>query len=445
MREPDREGAAVRLDFRGLAAAVQHTVKPDFADVLRRAGRRRAAARSAAAAFVTVGVAAGGTAILASTGDGTPRPTVTPSPTPGVWRIDPGPGRPPAPQPSYTQIAPDAWDVTEPDVPLTGMFTELVAGDLDHLYLEYQDCVGRVCTRMVAASADRGRTWHKRRMPDVLANTGGWSILAVHGETIVARDNRRREWPKATKPIPRFDPTAPFPANAYRTSVDGGVTWRQPAIRTVEALPAGWAVFWPRETGTVAAVDPTTGDIARVLPAALRGEYVELLRTPSAAGIWLAVWSQGGLAMVSHDGGRTWEERRLPKGGLGTGSGSADARLATVDGRTVYAIRKRGDSVQVIVSTDGGRTWRERALVDLDGPLLSLLPTADGAVLIEGPTGTFRSTDAGRTFARVGPSLGARARVIPGGYAIPTNNNEYGVWLSPDGANWSYVSRPDVP
>ncbi|HEU5110333.1 MAG TPA: hypothetical protein VFT95_17465 [Micromonosporaceae bacterium] len=97
-------------------------------------------------------------------------------------------------------------------------------------------------------------------------------------------------------------------------------------------------------------------------------------------------------------------------------------------------------------SADGGTTWEPRASVDLGGPLLSILPTADGALLLEGPKDTYRSLDGGRTFTRVGPSLGNHGYTLAtGGYAIPTNNSEYGVWLSPDGAAWSYVSRPEVP
>ena len=44
------------------------------------------------------------------------------------------------------------------------------------------------------------------------------------------------------------------------------------------------------------------------------------------------------------------------------------------------------------------------------------------------------------------PSLGALAYTLSaGGYAIPTNNSEYGVWLSPDGDTWTYASRPTIP
>ena len=42
--------------------------------------------------------------------------------------------------------------------------------------------------------------------------------------------------------------------------------------------------------------------------------------------------------------------------------------------------------------------------------------------------------------ARCGSALGAGAHPIPGGgYALPTNDGEVSVWLSPDGRSWTYA------
>ncbi|MFC6015356.1 hypothetical protein ACFP2T_03980 [Plantactinospora solaniradicis] len=463
---PDRERTDVDpavFDFESFTAEARHAFKPHFADVVQRAGRRRGAARAAGAAIVAVGVAAGGGTTLALSGAGGPGPTPSASP----WATHPpvsGSSRTPAPQPSYTEVAPGSYDVTEPDVPLTGLWTELQAGDLDHLYLEYQDCEGDNCTRMIAASADRGRTWRKLRMPAGLAtDPKSRSMVAVHGKALVARDARDRQ--------SRYSPAT------YWTSTDGGVTWRQPKVRDVDALPVGWPLL--EEWDALAAFDPATGNIARItselddmrpnpdgtFTGTRKGpDAAPPLRVPTSAGIWRTAIERTPIpsprptgfqpdswvvVMVSRDGGRTWEKHRIPEvlykregGGISPGG----MHLTTADGETLYAIEERGDSVQLHVSTDGAATWRTGALVDLDGPLLSLLPTADGAVIIESATDTFRSTDQAQTFTRVGPSLGARAYPVPGGgYAIPTNNNEVSLWLSPDGANWTYVPRPDVP
>lgn len=154
------------------------------------------------------------------------------------------------------------------------------------------------------------------------------------------------------------------------------------------------------------------------------------------------------VAMVSRDGGRTWDTRALPdtaptKDGQ---SGFGPDTLITADGKTVYSAQELDGTVRIQVSIDGARTWHARALIDLDGPLLSLLPVGDGTVLVQGPHGTYRSTDQARTFTRVGSALGSYGQPLPGGgFAIPTNTDEVGVWLSPDGAAWTYVHRPDVP
>ena len=154
-----------------------------------------------------------------------------PSPSTGPWRtVVPQPGaQGPAPQPSYTEIEPGLFDPTARDKPLTGMFTELRAGDLDHLYLPYQDCAGKNCRQMLAASADRGRTWRKLPLPESEHKP---IVTLVHGSLVLAleSDSRPREGSYDPRSLP--DPT-------YWSSTDGGVTWRRSAARTVEALPAG--------------------------------------------------------------------------------------------------------------------------------------------------------------------------------------------------------------
>ncbi|MBE1486625.1 sialidase family protein [Plantactinospora soyae] len=455
---PDRERADVDpgvFHFEGFTADVRQAFKPHFADVVRRAGRRRGVARAAGAAIVTVGLAAGGGTTIALTGSGGPGPVnPTPSAGAGPWVTQPpAPGsRLPAPQPNYAEVAPGNYDPTERNSPFTGLWTAMIAGDLDHLYLEYQNCKGSDCTRMIATSADRGRTWRKLKMPAGLVTApGGTSMAAAHGKTLVARNSLGR------------NPDSPA---TYWTSTDGGVNWRQPTVREVDALPVDWSLL--PENNSLAAFDPATGDMVRTGSEAsglVEGKKaLSPITVPISAGIWrLAVefapmpsplptsfdldsWL---VVMVSRDGGRTWDTHRLPEtiaGEEGGAGGLDDVRLATADGETVYATEKRGDSVRVHVSTDGAATWRAGALLDLDGPALSVLPTADGALIIESPTATFRSTDQAQTFTKVGPSLGNRGYALPGGgYAIPTNNNEVSAWLSPDGANWTYVPRPDLP
>lgn len=441
---PETDAPEPAMDFSGLATAAAYAFKPDFADVAARAARRRRK-RVFGTALLVLGLAAGGGTTAAVTADRSPGP-VRPAPSPSVrpWRTavaqPDAPG--PAPQPSYIEITPGLYDPTDRDKPLTGMSTELRAGDLDHLYLPYQDCAGKKCRQMLAVSADRGRTWRKRPLP---VSKYQPIVVLVRGSLVLAQDASPRP---AGHPDPR-----------YWSSTDGGATWRVPASRTVEALPAGWP--FRREDNAFAAVDPATGDIARL---AVPGPVPFLLNTPPSAGMW-ALGSEAEpmpspqptgaftlrtrpVAKVSVDGGRSWETRELPVVPQKSGAGGVTldrTTLCTADGRTLYVAEKRRASVRIHASADGGRTWQARAVIDLDGPLLSLLPVGDHTAIVEGVHGTYRSTDQGRTFTRVGPSLGSRARAIPGGYAIPTNNTEYSLWLSPDGAEWTYIRHPEVP
>ncbi|RSM46497.1 hypothetical protein DMB66_49675 [Actinoplanes sp. ATCC 53533] len=449
---PGTDATEPAMDFTGLAAAAAYAFKPDFADVAARAARRRRK-RAFGAVFLALGLAAGGGTTFAVTADRSPAPVrPAPSPSVGPWRTavaQPG-VRGPAPQPSYTEIEPGRYDPTARDKPLTGMFTELRAGDLDHLYLPYQDCAGKNCRQMLAASADRGRTWRKLPLPKSEHQP---FVALVHGSLVLAQESD-------PPPEGSYDPRT-LPDPTYWSSTDGGVTWRRPAARTAEALPAGWPVRM--EDNAVVAFDPATGDPVRVRLEVLPRSLF-LLDTPPGAGMWAlstedepmpsprptgpVLGRSRAVAKVSTDGGRSWETRELPEFSRRSADGSVSldhSMLYTADGRTVYVREQRGDSVRIHASTDGGRTWEARAVVDLDGPMLSLLPVGDRTVIVEGRHGTYRSTDQGRTFTRVGPSLGSRAHAIPGGYAIATNNNEYSLWLSPDGAEWTYIRRPEVP
>jgi hypothetical protein len=453
---PDDE---LNADFAGLARAAANAFKPHFADVQARAARRRRRLRTLSAGLLTLSVSAGGGTALALSADRTPTPVVTPTLGPFRTSYAPAPGssRVPAAQPSYVRIAPDGFDIAEPDKPLTGIFTTMLAGGLDHLYLEYRDCDGAKCRSMLASSTDRGRTWRKTPMhPDVQQDKRYGALGLAHGNLLVAADGT----------IPRnADLDMSKPPASYLVSTDGGATWKRSAVRKVETLPANGVIRNPNGEWIMAA-DPATGDLTWIKPSLPKSagslwSFAMPMDTPPGSGIWmldrqpmpLPSPGPGGevrresklIALVSRDGGKTWDTRVLPDTEQ---DGVQRGMLITADGQTLYLADKLPDAtgVQLHVSTDGGQTWQIGARLDLGGPMLSLLPLGGANVQVEGPKDTLRSTDGGRTFTRVGESLGARAHALPGGgYAIPTNNNEASIWLSEDGASWTYVPRPEVP
>ncbi|GIE84485.1 sialidase family protein [Actinoplanes regularis] len=431
MSDPDRT-----IDFRGFATAAAAAAKPDFTDVLTRSTRYRRRRNRFGLMFVAIVVALGSGTAVALTADHSAKPTPTPTPTVGAWHTTPPlDGAGPKPQPSYIEVQPGSYDVAERDKTLTGLYPEMMAGDIDHLYLEYQNCAVKPCRRMLAVTADRGRTWNKLPLPvdPELGQTG----LRTVDHTLVLAAVMKKRVPGKNSILERF------PDPVYWVSLDAGTTWRRPETKTVDALPTGWLVT--EESNGLAAVDPATGDVARLKRT---GDISTMtVRTPTGAGIWKLTYAADGVAaQVSQDGGRTWATRPLPGLVNPDGSVGMDRKtLLTSDGRTFYVTKMDKGVLHLHVSADAGLTWQPRPDLALDGPLLSLLPIDDQTVLVEGLHGTYRSTDQARTFTRVGPSLGGRGHAIPGGFTIPTNNNEYSAWVSPDGAEWTYVKRPRVP
>jgi hypothetical protein len=433
MPEPEQ-----MLDFRGLAAAAAAAAKPDYADVVARAARRRKRRGWFGASFVALAVLLGGGTTYALTADRTPRPVKPPVEVIKPWRAIVPPGAPgPKPQPSYYEIEPGAYDVTEADKPLTGLFTELQAGDLNHLYLHYQDCrtQKKPCQQMLASSTDRGRTWRKSPLPVARPGMAPTGVSIVHGSVVLAGshvDFRSGSHDTGEEPPPDF-----------WMSRDAGLTWQPAPLREVDALPKGGPVA--DFSSGMYAMDPATGTVARKK---FENSFDQPMIFASLPNGELWGRSDARSVEVSSDGGKTWEKRPLPDLAPPGQSGSSMNRydVSTTDGRTIYARAKRRTGVKLFTSADAGRTWEPRAELDLGGPSLSVLPIGDRTVIVEGVKGTYRSTDGGRTFTRVGPSLGARAHAIPGGgYTIPTNNNEYSAWISPDGAEWTYVRHPEVP
>jgi hypothetical protein len=431
MREPT-------IDFRGLAAAAAAAAKPDYADVLARAERRRHRKGWFGATFVVLAVAIGGGTTFALTADRAPRPAPVAEVRPWKTVVPPGATAPKL-QTSYLEIKPGLWDPKYPDKPLTGMFPQIMAGDLDHLYMQYQDCRAKPCKSMLATSADRGRTWRKLPLPpqDRPRFTQP-AVVEVLGSTVLAVSSF---WPESGESLQR----ALLPRPDFWVSTDAGATWRKANVRDADALPVGQPVHQGHDGD--AAFDPATGDV--VLMKRERHQSRIYIATPPGIGLWTVVAGdrRHEAASISMDGGRTWEKRLLPAlPPVASGAPYNGSSVFTTDGRTVYYAERLRDSIKLYASSDGARTWSGPVPIDLNGPLLGVLPIDDRTVIVQSAHDVLRSTDRGRTFTRVGPSIGGSPHAIPGGgFIINTNNNEYSAWISEDGAEWTYVNHPPVP
>ncbi|GLW32803.1 sialidase family protein [Actinoplanes regularis] len=433
MSDPDRT-----IDFRGFATAVAEAAKPDFTDVLTRSVRHRRRRRWFGSAFVALTVAlSGGTAVALTASPPPSKPA--PAPTTQPWHTTPPRAGAEPKQQSYTEGKIDWYVPLHRDGELTGQSTPMLAGDLDHLYLQYRKCkAAQGCTWMLAVTSDRGRTWRKLPLPPKDLVVGQPKLTLVHGSLVAVAalgDDL------GTQPA-FWD----LPNPVYWISMDAGMTWRRPKIREVDAVPAGWLI--QQQATTLEAIDPGTGDVVRVKrtpPHTIDPRRIQP-NIPASAGIWVIIDGTFAYAQVSRDGGRTWATRNLPpRPDSGTFVDRPKEHLITADGKTIYLAREYRGELRLHVSVDDGRTWVARPDFGLDGPLLTVLPIDDHTLIIEGGKGTYRSTDQGRTFTRVGPLLGQGGHAIPGGFTIPTNNNEFSAWVSPDGAEWTYVKRPQVP
>ncbi|AEV87776.1 hypothetical protein ACWT_6763 [Actinoplanes sp. SE50] len=418
--------------FGGFVTAVAAAAKPDFDDVIARSTRyrRRGRSRWFAAIAATILTAGGGTALGVAAGRGTPDP----SPTAGVapWRTTvarnaPGPLAPR----EYRQTRPDFWVPVGSGDTLTGLQTQMRAGDVDHLYLQYQKCGGDGCHQMLASTTDRGKTWHKFPLPAPISaiykqaevtDTIGGMVVALSAPRVVTAQRLPVIW----------------------ASPDAGATWHRTRVDTGATVPFGWRVQ-PTEAGLVA-IDPATGDGTMYLSSQAR--FSSTMVMSPQAGIW---WMDAGKdaldAEVSRDGGRSWYRYPLPLP-RGAGLSTIWCQICTGDGRLVYVTRMHEGLLHLWASVDGAVTWEDRATLDADGPVVSVLPVDDRTVILQGAGGSFRSTDQGRTFVRVGPRLGHDAyRLGGGGFMIATDSDsdEFSAWVSADGADWTFVHRPEVP
>ncbi|GIF46189.1 BNR/Asp-box repeat protein [Asanoa ferruginea] len=412
MREPD---------FAGLAEAAGQAFRPDWADVVAKAARRRRFLRAFGAAAVVAVVAAGGGIATGGgfAGDGGPGPTPAPAPSGSAYVLrhaaeNPKPGGSPIPAVSVTSYA--------------------VAGDLDHLYLPIRDCRS-ACVDKVAASADRGATWTTSEMPGGGINSARF-LTAAAGETVVTTVSR------------------PATATGYFTSTDAGRTWRAATVTPVEELPAD-AVSVGVDEDRLVAVDPATGDLASVALPIMQASVLGV--APEVGERWIfgytgseptsrpdkPKWIGKSLA-VSRDGGRTWSVRKLPKDAV-------FRSVAVADGKRAYALYsgRAADDLRLYRSDDGGMTWNgghDITFNFLDFPDEGIFGLADGSAFISMNNGLTRTTDGRRTtasWAGVGPR--AHVLAVPGGYVATSLNPEVGLWVSTDdGKTWNKLPLASV-
>jgi hypothetical protein len=143
---------------------------------------------------------------------------------------------------------------------------------------------------------------------------------------------------------------------------------------------------------------------------------------------------------ITRDGGKTWTALTTDKGAFGYDVGAVD----WAGGGMAILAKKHHTSGDLVLSHDGGQTWTK-----LEGDPKASITTVGligAGVLIKGVGGAsgglFRSTDDGKTWAKVGDIQGARIGhvVTFKGVAYLTTNR--GISISKDkGETWSILGR----
>ncbi|GGM25575.1 hypothetical protein ACFFX1_09735 [Dactylosporangium sucinum] len=356
---------------------------------------------------------------------------------------------------------------SEPDVvppPPTqegsGPVLSAAATDAGHLYAGVRGCDG--CPAKLLGSDDGGRTWTVRQedFGDGQVDAPAPGVLLRTTETM--GDETGQSGPKVIR--------------HNHVSLDGGRTWRE-LVLVAEEVPAvppqGWLQCAPyrlNERCRLVAVDPVAG---RMAPLASQPDLVvgAVSDQPASPGMWVTgtVPGIGGHPAVAFtpDRGRTWRVHAFDQPQV------VHLAVASSDGRTGYAIlstraddtdpaatASAGLAARVLLTTDGGATWRPvdpgHSLPIGGGYYISedTYVAADGThvVLIRDDRGPrwYVSSDQGQHYRAERPD-GLPERPVVTGLRAPVQSAVPGVYLmfdadavyrSADGRRWTRLPVP---
>ncbi|GAB2944742.1 hypothetical protein GCM10027280_36900 [Micromonospora polyrhachis] len=420
-------------DYHGLRdQAARSAHQPAFETVRKRAGRLRARRRMKAA---TVGVAV---AALLGIGGFAVLPPATTDPD---------------------RVAALPSSSTPGDDSRPRLLWLAVGGDASHLYTVASDCME--CPFTLKSSSDGGRSWRERPGYREFQNMAPQN-LKVLGPEILFTSDAVKQPGGSSSPLSLQDRLMKGPfKQRYWISVDDGVSWSEmtTTTTTVGAAPVNGGFDMQRlgEKLLLCVVDPANRQIA---PLATQPPLVEfeLVGTPAKAGVWVQGYdpaTRRPAVAVSRDRGVTWEvsvfEAEAPARAVG---GLTPAmylpNVATTDGRTAYAVFIDDSRTQrVYRSTDAGRTWARTnpdgriTQLSLAGPESYVTPDGSHVLTAQHPSAGYvllASRD-GRTYAPLAdtglppaitgsPGVG---EIAEGRYFYLTREQLY---LSDDGMRW---------
>ncbi|MER5213263.1 exo-alpha-sialidase [Streptomyces sp. NPDC002838] len=326
------------------------------------------------------------------------------------------------------------------------------------------ECGEARCRQRVAVLDAGAGSWRLGRspLPDVTGDLGITAGLVVLGPGRALITEGR--WP---------------PPDGTWFTGDGGRSWRRGSTKpsgTTPVVPKGGAlvedcVRMDREgngceRSRLAAVLPTTGEyrLLSVQPPLKVIRPAGEVAGDTEQGLLFASGRDprsGRLALaVSEDRGRTWRPTRLTASGtygepygwsthvVAAAPAEPELRLQP---QTLYAAQPgqlpdeddvKNGLLALHRSTDAGHTWervwQHRTGVEPRSLLGAPVAAADGSLTVHGEAGVWRSTDGGRSFARVSAGRGMSGSVTttPLGY-LWGDSLGAGSWrISADGVHW---------
>ncbi|MFI7679020.1 hypothetical protein [Actinophytocola sp. NPDC049390] len=334
---------------------------------------------------------------------------------------------------------PDDQQPAKPPLP-DSMTFQLDFADPDHGYALGSDCVepDGPCTLALFATADGGRTWERRSLPD------GDKRYALGDVSVLDADRVRLDRVSGQKQWARV------------VSDDGGRTWRAATAGPPAApapIPDG-AWLQPvcvgeeqDDSGCRLGVGAVSRDPARVAPAPTQPPLIEPVigRSATEGGRYWAAGverSSGRWAIsVTSDDGRTWSTTQVTL----PGEPAMNDAWSVVENDGVMYTTLQGSIAKgpygllaVFRSTDGGvtwtNTWRATPKTVLQAMLGAPVATDDGRLLVySAATGTYESGD-GRTFTRSDRRLPGEVLWTRGGYVAKRGPHAYAI--STDGLTW---------
>ncbi|GAB2485270.1 beta propeller repeat protein [Jatrophihabitans fulvus] len=229
--------------------------------------------------------------------------------------------------------------------------------------------------------------------------------------------------------------------DALLTTTDGGRTWQRQrgGADALETLDGNVIRVRSDDANCVGACDHTvqTADIGSSdwttvrLPGDSSGDQVQLSRTGSSAYLLVTRGSQSPSALwSSDDDGATWTERGEVCGGSYIGQ-----QLTTgADGSVAMFCRGKDGRAFVTVSPQGAKSF-VRGAYRFGAATAGAIGLADADTVLVSTDDTYRSTDGGTSFARLGANAGSDPGVLEYlGFASTTDAHA----ISADGrAIWS--------